>query len=880
MAMPPNPVLAQFSADLPFALDDFQQRACHAVASGESVLLCAPTGAGKTVVGEFAAFRAVAAGQRCFYTTPIKALSNQKYTDLAREHGAERVGLLTGEATVNPDAAIVVMTTEVLRNMIYADTAALTDVQSVVLDEIHYLADQFRGAVWEEILILAPQQVQVIGLSATVSNAEEFGAWLAQVRGSTTVIVDEHRPVPLWQHMLVGSVVHDLFEATGTELNRVLRQAIASAQASSGYRSFRRPRRHDVLERLGADGLLPAIYFIFSRVGCQAAVEQCLRRGAVFTTEDQRRAIAALIDRRCADLDEADLEVLGYWPWRRALECGFAAHHAGLLPVFKETVEEAFAAGLVACVFATETLALGINMPARTVVLERLVRYNGLAHVSLTAGEYTQLSGRAGRRGIDLEGHAVVLWQPGLDAAEVAGLASTRSYPLNSSFQPTYNMTVNLVRRLGVGRAHDLVAQSFAQYQTDAHLAGLIRQREQLIGATQLDQVCECGDLGQYLEISYALSEVEKRAARHRARQSRTQVAADMAQLRRGDVIAIPRGKRKGLAVVIDGNPRRTGPPLAITDRRWVGVLSESDFTGTIDVLGHLNLSGRVDHRNAKVRRDVAAAIAALRIRPPRSPGRPDGALTDEIAALRATLRAHPVHRCPDRNEHLSSARQRDLAIRQQCSLTERIDSTGTSLGHATDRIVAMLTEYGYLAAGRVTAAGELLAGIWAESDLLIAECLRAGLLDQLAPPELAGVVAALVYSGRADRQTTAPTGHLAAAVKQVRALAVHLATAERRIGLDLVREPDPGMSEAICRWCAGADLAQVLPLIAEPGGVGSAGDFVRWCRQTIDLLDQLIAAGQHCSPTARAARVALFRGVVAMGTAHPGPTGTTNPVR
>ena len=485
--------LAGFVEQLPFQLDDFQQRACQALQNGHGVLVCAPTGAGKTVVGEFAVHLALAAGRKCFYTTPIKALSNQKHNDLVRRYGPQRIGLLTGDQSINGDADVVVMTTEVLRNMLYADSPALQGLSYVVMDEVHFLADRMRGAVWEEVILHLPEDVLLVSLSATVSNAEEFGGWIQTVRGDTTVVVDEHRPVPLWQHVMVGKRLFDLFDyrsssaaKNGRELlvdPELLRHIAHRREADRladwqprgrgrpGNRGrpsiYRPPSRPDVLEALDREGLLPAITFIFSRAGCDAAVKQCLRSSLRLTTDEERIRIAEVIDRRCGDLAEADLIVLDYHEWREGLLRGLAAHHAGLLPVFRHTVEELFTDGLVKAVFATETLALGINMPARTVVLERLVKFNGEQHMPLTPGEYTQLTGRAGRRGIDVEGHAVVLWHPDVEPAEVAGLASTRTFPLRSSFAPSYNMTINLVNQMGPAQAHQLLERSFAQYQAD-----------------------------------------------------------------------------------------------------------------------------------------------------------------------------------------------------------------------------------------------------------------------------------------------------------------------------------------------------------------------------------------------------------------------------
>lgn len=410
MTNPPDTQLAAFTAELDFTLDDFQIRSCQALENGHGVLVCAPTGAGKTVVGEFAVHLALASGGKCFYTTPIKALSNQKHGDLVRRYGAERIGLLTGDQSINGDADIVVMTTEVLRNMLYANSPALQGLSYVVMDEVHFLADRMRGAVWEEVILHLPDEVRLVSLSATVSNAEEFGGWIQTVRGDTTVVVDEHRPVPLWQHVMVGRRLFDLFDYRAETAQRSGRDLVVDPELlrhiahrreadrladwqprgrgrQGNHRGrpsmFRPPSRPDVIGLLNSEGLLPAITFVFSRAGCDAAVKQCLRSGLRLTSEEERKQIIGVIDRRCADLDEADLVILDYHEWREGLLRGLAAHHAGMLPVFRHTVEELFAAGLVKAVFATETLALGINMPARTVVLERLVKFNGEQHMPL-----------------------------------------------------------------------------------------------------------------------------------------------------------------------------------------------------------------------------------------------------------------------------------------------------------------------------------------------------------------------------------------------------------------------------------------------------------------------------------------------------------------
>ena len=693
-----DPELASFRDLYDFDFDDFQVAACRALSAGSGVLVAAPTGSGKTVVGEFAVHLALSQGRKCFYTTPIKALSNQKYTDLVRRYDHKTVGLLTGDNSINGEAPVVVMTTEVLRNMLYAGSPTLAGLAYVVLDEVHYLADRFRGAVWEEVIIHLPESVRVVALSATVSNAEEFGDWLAQVRGGTTVIVDEHRPVPLWQHMLAGGRLYDLFLESGPghgtragrngaakdpgpdgerraqvnpELLRLARREDwaarkAPSRPARGARRpvrFRPPRRPEVIDRLDRAGLLPAITFIFSRAGCEAAVRQCLDSGVRLTTPDEVAVITEIAERRTRDIPEADLPVLGYAEWLTGLQRGIAAHHAGMLPTFKEVVEELFEAGLVRAVFATETLALGINMPARTVVVERLDKWNGETHADLTPGEYTQLTGRAGRRGIDVEGHAVVLWQPGVDPLAVAGLAGTRTYPLNSSFRPSYNMAVNLVGQAGLDKATALLESSFAQFQADRAVVGIARQaRRSRAALAELGPSCDLGDYAGYHALREELARREADASRERSADRWAQARQSLEQLRRGDIILVPGGRRAGLAVVLDpgltsahprrtadqpgprGNPGRGGPdrastggrgagqrgtgprgashgraaappgandplPLVLTANRQVKRLSQADFPTPVTPIDRLRIPNSFSARSPQHRRDLASSL-------------------------------------------------------------------------------------------------------------------------------------------------------------------------------------------------------------------------------------------------------------------------------
>ncbi|MBM6405802.1 DEAD/DEAH box helicase [Phycicoccus sp. CSK15P-2] len=911
--------LGRFVAGLDFPLDDFQVDACEAVEAGQGVLVAAPTGAGKTIVGEFAVHLALATGRKAFYTTPIKALSNQKYHDLVRRHGAENVGLLTGDSSVNGEAPVVVMTTEVLRNMMYAGSSTLTGLGFVVMDEVHYLADRFRGAVWEEVIIHLPESVQVVSLSATVSNAEEFGDWLAEVRGNHAVVVSEHRPVPLFQHMMVGTTMFDLF--AGNRVNPDLLHAIRGAEqrgryvedarrlggrdrmgkrAGKGKRDHTPPRgpgggpggrgfarggrpgggatRAEVVEDLDREGLLPAITFIFSRVGCEAAVGQLLSAGTRLVPERDADRIRRYVEDRVESLADEDLGVLGYWDFVEGLTRGFAAHHAGMLPLFREIVEALFTEGRIRAVFATETLALGINMPARTVVLEKLVKYNGEAHVDITPAEYTQLTGRAGRRGIDVEGHAVVQWTRGMDPMAVGGLASTRTYPLRSSFRPTYNMAVNLVSQVGREVAREVLETSFAQFQADRAVVGIatqLRKNEEGLAGYAEAMHCDHGDFREYARIRRELADAEKDGRKARAASRRAEAAVSMERLRVGDVIKIPAGRRAGWAVVVQ--PARTAKgaptgPGVVTEDKQFRRLTLVDVPEPVEAMATVKVPSHFNPKSPKARRDLATS---LRIATPRgiedAPSRRrrdagSGADTDLVTHLRHQLREHPCHECPEREDHARWAERWWRLKRETTGLQRRVEGRTNTVARTFDRICDALESLGYLEdrGAVVTERGERLRRLYTEKDLLAAECLRHDVWKRLDAPGLAAAVSALVHEPRheeADVSPRMPTDDVADAVREMDRLWSHIEDLETEHDLPTTSMPDGGMAWMVHRWASGGRLDDVLR-----GQDMAAGDFVRRCKQLVDLLDQVgdAASDPVLRRTARTAVDAVMRGVVA----------------
>ncbi len=728
-------------------------------------------------------------------------------------YGADEVGLLTGDTNINGNARIVVMTTEVLRNMLYADSAALRGLRYVVMDEVHYLADRFRGAVWEEIIIHLPPQVRLVSLSATVSNAEEFGDWLDTVRGDTAVIVSEIRPVPLEQHVLVRGDLLPLFDdragiATAQVNQELMRirtpkgqafennrrsQSSRSASAVDGgrYEASRRRAhkggqrpvrsanaqrieridRPDVVKLLDRANLLPAIFFIFSRVGCDAAVQQVRRSGVRLTTPEERVEIRAVVEERTRSLLEEDLAVLGYWEWVENLERGVASHHAGLLPAFKEVVEELFKRKLVKVVFATETLALGINMPARTVVLEKLEKFNGEARVAITSGEYTQLTGRAGRRGIDVEGHAVIQWTQTLDPQQVAALASRRTYPLNSSFRPTYNMAVNLIDQFGRPRAREILESSFAQFQADRAVVGLarqVREAEESLAGYEKAMTCDRGDFTEYSRIRRDLTDLEK--------------------------------------------------------------LNRKDATAS---------------RGTREKRQR------------------------EIGGLRRRMQRHPCHQCPDREQHARWAERYWKLARTVEKMRGQIDARTGTVARIFDRVVEVLKELDYVridehGAASLTAAGRTMRRIYGERDLLVAESLRSGVWDDLDAASLAALACCLVYEPRRDESAPGehalPRGPFRRALSDTEHLWQRLDDLEQDHRLPGSEPIASGLAVAMHAWAKGAVLDRVLSEADM-----AAGDFVRWAKQTIDLLDQLsLVADGPVARTARQALDAVRRGIVA----------------
>ena len=888
--MSDRPDRADLIARYPFPIDRFQQEAFDALDRGEHVVVSVPTGSGKTVVAEYGIAAALADGRRSFYTAPIKALSNQKYRDLVQIHGEARVGLLTGDNSINGDAPIVVMTTEVLRNMIYGRSKDLADLALVVIDEVHFLQDAYRGPVWEEVMIHLPQHVRLICLSATVSNAEELAEWISTVRGPTAAVIERRRPVRLENMYMVADKTNDRLSflpvfIDGHANRDAVRLDESGARRGSGKRDGRRgssrnrsdqstrrrlapPSRVETVELLEKRSLLPAIFFIFSRAQCDAAAKACVDTDMDLASDADRVKIDSIIQSRMGGLEEEDLAVLGYKQFSEQLRRGVAAHHAGMVPPMKEVVEECFVAGLVKVVFATETLAVGINMPARSVVIEKLTKFTGEKHERLTPGQYTQLTGRAGRRGIDELGTAVVLWSPWVRFDEVAELAGSTSFHLRSAFRPTYNMAANLIRSYSSEHAHHLLNLSFAQYQADRDVVRMearLDRRRTIYAELREQCTSEFGDLDEYRLLHNR--ETRRRSA---GREQRTIAIKDaITGLQPGAVIHVAKGKYRGTAVMIASANRKGGTRLTLISKSADALyMTADDFDDPPDVVGHVVLPRTFAPNRKDYRRDVARRLRKVKLGSvPNTKGR-SRRDAEELA------HRHPVAQDPDLRTKLNTAGQAERVAREISDLEQRVQGKNHSLAQEFDRVLELLSSYGYidLEAWTLHPSGEMLARTFHECDLLVTEILREGLLDDLSAADLASLVSCVVYEHRSPDAAPAPWFSSPEARQRwhrMEKLSRRLAKEENSLGLTEHRPPDPTFSAVAYAWVAGEGFAEV---VSEEELTG--GDFVRTVKQLIDLLRQIatIAESPATRRAASQAAEAAFRGVVADSSAPTGP--------
>ena len=847
-----------------FELDTFQLQAFDHIDAGKSVLVAAPTGSGKTVVAEYAIGLARKLGKRAFYTAPIKALSNQKFHELTLLHGPQQVGLMTGDNSINPQAPIIVMTTEVLRNMIYARSTGIDNLGVVVLDEVHFLQDAYRGPVWEEVIIHLEPTVQLVCLSATVSNADELCEWLTTVRGPTIPIVETKRPVELFNHYVVGDKTTSKVRVFDTLVGGKPNEQVSKIENSSAPRSkkqhsygsrgrigmattrFYAPNRSDVVLQLREDDLLPAIYFIFSRNQCDEAAHSCLKQGISFTTKQERAAIAEILDSHVEAFTDDDLAALQYSRFLAQLEAGIGVHHAGLVPSFKEAVEECFAKGLVKIVFATETLAVGINMPARAVVLDKLTKYNGETHQLLKPSDFSQLTGRAGRRGLDTVGHALTLWNPFVTFEQVAALVSSRSFVLNSAFRPTYNMAANLIRTTSKVQARHLLNLSFAQFQSGKDIVEIqarIQRRSKELVRLQDQAFSTYGDIEEYRAGSTARKPLQN--------------SEDVfSSLRPGDVVLIGETLPNERLVVISSANRGSGGKLSLlTISKGVKTITARDITEHVYTIGHIALPTPYQPTNSRFLKETSAKLSRFKI---------NERMLVRSGRNRKVRNDHPFLNDPDAKFKLNAAESADRIAKELAQLEKRVSTSAQSVSKKFEDLTDLLEQWGYVDDWKLTKKGVRLGRIFHESDLLIAECLSEGVFDDLDQHELASLTSVFVYEDRkreALERIHFPNSKLDDRWAKIEQISRKLSAQEVQYGLLPHRFPDPGFMCTAYDWAHGTSLFDIL----DEDDV-TAGDFVRTMKQLIDLLRQFSTIDDETisSTISGLAAKSLFTGVVA----------------
>lgn len=846
-------------------LDDFQLEASRALEEGHDVLLCAPTGAGKTMVALFAVEMAFATETTCVYTTPVKALSNQKYRELVERYGSDYVGLMTGDVTINRNAKIVVMTTEVLRNLLYAGED-VSNLGYVILDEVHYLADPERGPTWEEVILELDRAVRIVSLSATVANAEEFHAWLESIRGNTRLVQTALRPVPLLQQVVVGNRMYDLYEGgpsatlgAGRNTNSRALNALDNKKLPDRIGPSQRAR---LLKMMEERDLLPAIQFIFSRKGCDNAVRDLVKDRVSLTTKNERRLIRKSLDEIRHELTEEDKEVLRFRWFEQALASGYAAHHAGVYPPFKEIIERLMQQGLIKIVYATGTLALGINMPVRTTVIESLTKFNGTEFTDLTGIEYTQLIGRAGRRGKDDVGHAVVYASNDTDPDVLLSLGAGELEDLMSAFFPSYNTVVNILAEHDYQSARALLARSFAQFQRNREVAKLEVTRERVRQALdreteKIEDLCELGDVTEYVEIRRASGRASSAARKKAKRAYRERVASSFEWAYGGEIIAYAHGKSLEYAYVAQVDRDRLRVATWMGDLVWLRqdeVRSELRHVGEHELPAGMKLR---DPSQREVLADQITDIVAERV----EVGLDEDLLGSwDRGAVRESpeLLAHPVHACPDREQHVEDATAYSTLTRQLDQLDGLSESYDDSVGSEFDATCDLLAKIGVLRGEP----GDYSLGVGAiplrslhsSADLLIYECLKDPYIAELSPSMLAGMMAAFSFKDRRGRANP-PADPLAWRI--IRNNHDYLTDLEFEHGLDRQPEISSHPTSAVVAWAEGATLQSCLTMCQL-----LPGDFINGLRRTTDLLTQVMHAtiGTPTSDAAAAARKLLER--------------------
>jgi superfamily II RNA helicase len=849
---------AELQQVFPFELDPFQMQAITALNEGRSVVVCAPTGSGKTLVGEYAIHRSRKGSGRVFYTTPLKALSNQKFRDFRAEFGRDEVGLLTGDVSINRDAPIVVMTTEIFRNMLYGTRigevgTSLVGVEAVVLDECHYMNDKQRGTVWEESIIYCPIGVQIVALSATVANSQQLTEWISHVHGATELIYSDFRPVPLQFHFANPKGLFPLLNNGTKDLNPKLK----SHQPKGSRKREEVPSNAFIVSKMAERDMLPAIFFIFSRKGCDQAVAEMHVLNLVSPEEELRLKVK--IDQWVIDNPEAVRQAQ-----LSALYRGIASHHAGILPAWKVLVEELFTEGLIKVVFATETLAAGINMPARTTVVSSLSKRTDRGHRLLTASEFLQMSGRAGRRGKDVLGNVITVQSRFEGAAEAAFLATSQADPLISQFTPTYGMVLNLLQTHTLDEARELVERSFGQFTATSHLQPQLLAIDETTKELQiLDDLLakiKPEDLEEY-ESQNSQLKLEQ------AQLKNLQLYFD--QVRANQVTRLIPDVEPGALVSLKGKHVSVANPLTALliaksnvvnrsrlllclgkDNRWY-VVNAQDVAAIhqnwqkylpgqqLPNVESLESPPEMPLRVGQVRRgdEESAEIATLIPHMDLPISAELVTQLDKIDKLKKALSTHPLWEHGNPGSLLKKYRRRSIV---QQEITARQERLQQMLAHHWQEflgLIEVLRQMGGLDDVQPTKLGEIAAAMRGDNELWLALCLNSGYLDGLEPQDLAATLCALVSEPpRNDSWTNYdPPEDMLKTLSELRNTRRQLFQAQRRQQVALPVWMECEMVGIVQQWaldttwlelCAGSSLDE--------------GDVVRMLRRTVDLLSQI----------------------------------------
>jgi superfamily II RNA helicase len=883
--------LPDFNTLFPFALDDFQQQAIAALEAGQSVVVCAPTGSGKTLIGEYAIHRALASQRRVFYTTPLKALSNQKLRDFRDSFGADQVGLLTGDVSINRNAPILVMTTEIFRNMLYGTPigevgTSLTGVEVVVLDECHYMNDRQRGTVWEESIIYCPPEVQLVALSATVANGEQLTDWIDQVHGPTQLIYSNWRPVPLEFHFGNVKGLFPLLNKERTKINpRLQKRGGGSSRARGNPQRARRadsPSLLSVLHHLRERDMLPAIYFIFSRRGCDQAVNEVSTIDLLNPQEAEQLRIQ--IDRFLQEHPEVQPSSQLQALYRR----GVAAHHAGILPVWKAFVEELFQQGLIKVVFATETLAAGINMPARTTVISSLSKRTDVGHRLLTPSEFLQMAGRAGRRGMDQLGHVVTLQTPFEGATEAAYLATSAPDPLISQFTPSYGMVLNLLQTHTLEQAKDLIERSFGQYLSTLNLA----PQRQAIADLEAEYepltarlaTVDLSLLNSYQKLKERLREEQRllKILQQQAEESLSQQMAMMVdRLSPGAILGLsPKITQRSSESAAEANEeggigclsallvkQLPGPgqfpywACLAEDNRWYvvsidhilalqGELSGVKELAELQLPAEMPLKAGQSHRGDEQTAAIAQRLPMCQLEPA-----PEVlAQWQRVRAMSAKLADHPAHQWSNQAALLRMQRRVSYLQEQIASRQEKLTQQSHQHWEEFLALISILQNFGGLIELMPTALGETASALRGDNELWLGLAISSGELDDLAPHHLAAACAALVTEvARSDSWTRyVVASEVEFALSGLRTVRRQLFQMQRRYQVVLPVWLETDLIGLVEQWALGVEWQQ---LCANTNL--DEGDIVRLMRRTLDFLSQLPYAPHVSTSLQRSAQQA-----------------------